>query len=512
MYVCKKNLSPLIMLKKIRVALAVVFWLGVTLLLADASGLLHGWLGWMARIQFLPALLALNLGVVAALMLLTLILGRVYCSVICPLGVLQDGISHLGTLKRKHPYAYKKELKWLRYGVWVLFVIALAAGVQVFVALLAPYSAYGRLVQNFLQPVILWGGNLVESLAERAGTYALYPQEVWLRSLPTFIIALVTLVVLVVLAWKGGRTYCNSICPVGTTLGFLSRFAMFRPVIDESRCIHCRTCEKNCKAHCIEISRDSAHIDYSRCVACFNCLEACPLGGLKYRFAWKKNPEKASGAQPAEGRRAFLAGTAVAVGAAALKSTEALAQAAKKVDGGLAEVLPKQSPERETPLTPPGSRSVKDFYRHCTACQLCVAQCPNHVLRPSADLEHLMQPEMQFNKGFCRPECTRCSELCPSGAIRKIGPEEKTQYHVGVARIQRELCVTESGTSCGKCAQVCPSGAVTMVTDPERDIRIPSVNEALCIGCGACEYYCPARPVSAITVNGRQQHLNPETL
>ena len=139
-------------------------------------------------------------------------------------------------------------------------------------------------------------------------------------------------------------------------------------------------------------------------------------------------------------RRAMIAGTVAVVGAAALKGVEARAQAAaKKVDGGFANLLPKQAPEREVPVTPPGSASVKDFYRRCTACQLCVAECPNNVLRPSGDLEHLMQPEMGFEKGWCRPECTRCSELCPAGAIRKISREEKTQYHVGTSHVNLEL-------------------------------------------------------------------------
>ena len=495
------------MLKKCRVALAVVFWVGVTLLLLDFTGALHGWLGWMAKIQFLPALLALNVGVVAALCLLTLVFGRLYCSVICPLGVFQDAVSHLGTLKSKKPYHFRKEIKWLRYGVWALFVVCLVAGVHVVVSLLAPYSAYGRMVQNLLQPLYLWGNNLFAAMAERAGSYAFYEKEVWLRSLPTFVVALVTLVAIVVLSFKGGRTYCNSICPVGTTLSFLSRFAMFRPMIDADKCKRCKACELHCKAHCIEITKEKVSIDYSRCVDCFNCIDTCKQGGLKYRFAWHK---KASAEAPsAEGRRAFLAGTAVAVGAAALKGVQARAQGVKKVDGGLAEVLPKQAPERETPLTPPGSRSVKHFYQHCTACQLCVAECPNNVLRPSGSLDHLMQPEMSFEKGWCRPECTRCSELCPAGAIQKIGREEKTQYHVGTARVNREACLSATGESnCGKCVRVCPSGAIMMKRDNKEGFPYPVVAEEVCIGCGACEYLCPVRPISAITVQGRSEHLS----
>ena len=522
MYICTDN-KQRIMLKKLRVALAWVFWIGITLLFLDFTGALHGYLGWMAKVQFLPAVLALNVGVIMALVMLTLICGRVYCSVICPLGVFQDGISWLGTHRSKKPYQYKKENKWLRYGVWALFVVALVAGVQALVALLAPYSAYGRMVQNLLQPVYLWGNNLLAALSQRAGSYTFYEKEVWMRSVPTFVVAVVTLVVVVALSFKGGRTYCNSICPVGTTLSFLSRFAMFRPLIDHDKCKHCKACELHCKARCIAIGKDTEHIDHSRCVDCFNCIDQCKFGALKYRFAWSKRPgEEASSSASlrdpvranapedasSPGRRAMMAGTVAVLGAAALRGIETRAQeAAKKVDGGFAEVLPKQAPERETPLTPPGSQSVKDFYRRCTGCQLCVAECPNNVLRPSTDLEHLMQPCMSFEKGFCRPECTRCSELCPAGAIRKIDKEEKTQYHVGTARVNVDLCLEATGRSqCGKCAQSCPTGAIVMV-EHEELFRRPAVSEEVCIGCGKCEYLCPVRPISAITVNGKEVHV-----
>ena len=495
------------MLKKIRVALAIVFWLGITLLFLDFTGALHGWLGWMAKIQFLPAVLAVNVAVIIGLVLLTLVFGRVYCSVLCPLGVFQDGVAHLNVArkrkkKNRKPYSYSPELKWLRYGVWAVFVIALVAGVQALVALLAPYSAWGRIVQNLFQPVYLWVNNLFAALAERAGSYAFYSKEVWLRSLPTFIVAVVTLVVIVILAWRGGRTYCNTICPVGTTLSFFSRFAMFRPMIDANVCKGCKSCEHNCKASCIDV--EHRKIDYSRCVDCFNCIDSCKLGGLKYRFAWgKKQAEVGTSAQDT-GRRAFITGAALAVGTATLKAQE------KKVDGGFATILDKEVPVRDIPVTPPGSKSVKDFYRRCTACQLCVAECPNNVLRPSTDLRHLMQPEMSYERGYCRPECTRCSEVCPTGAIRKITKEEKTQYHVGTARVNPDLCVVEQGVECGNCARHCPAGAIRLVKDEATGYRRPVVNEERCIGCGACENLCPARPISAITVNGRHNHINEE--
>ena len=499
--------------------MAWVFWVGITMLFLDFTGALKGWLGWMAKIQFLPAVLALNVGVIVALVLLTLVFGRVYCSVICPLGVFQDGISHIGTRGKKAPYRYRKEVKWLRYGVFAVFVLLLVFGVQAAVALLAPYSAYGRIAQNLFQPLYIWGNNLFAWIAERAGSYAFYPREVWIRSVPTFIIAAVTLVVIVALSFKGGRTYCNSICPVGTALGFFSRFAMFRPTIDKSKCVHCGLCERKCKAHCIDSANQQ--IDYSRCVDCFNCFEECHAGALRYRFAWKRDSstplrsaqndrieaaqtDRIEAAQNDRGRRAFMAGAAIAAGSLAMKGISAKAQG-KKVDGGYADIVPKVAPERETPITPPGSRSNRDFYRKCTGCQLCVAECPNNVLRPSTRLEHLMQPEMSFEKGFCRPECTRCSAVCPTGALVHISKEQKTQYHVGTAHVNRELCLQSNGSHCGKCAQICPVGAIMMVESEGG--RIPAVNEELCIGCGACEQYCPIRPISAITVNGKEVHV-----
>ena len=498
--------------KKIRIALAALLFVGITLLLLDISGTLHVWLGWMAKIQFLPAVLALNLAVIVGLLLLTLLFGRVYCSVICPLGIWQDIVSNLSGRRKgkKSRFTASPERKWLRYGVWVLFVAALLAGVQVFVALLAPYSAWGRIVQNLFQPLYIWGNNLLAWIAERAGSYAFYPREVWLRSLPTFLIALATLVTVTVLAWKNGRTWCNTLCPVGTTLGFFSRFALFRPVLDLDVCVRCHHCEKNCKASCIDI--DAGTIDHSRCVVCFDCVDSCPLGGLKYRFTWKRKASQSTPApaQTDQTRRAFLVGGlmagAGALSARARSTAAAAAEADKKRDGGFADIVPKKEPVRTVPITPPGSLSVKDFYQHCTACQLCVAQCPNNVLRPSTDLAHLMQPRMSFERGYCRPECVRCTEVCPAGALLPITPEEKTTWHVGVARLDYNLCLPFSlDQECGNCARHCPAGAIRMVRkDPDNghSLHIPTVIEERCIGCGACENLCPARPISAITIDG----------
>lgn len=211
----------------------------ITLLFLDFTGTLHAWFGWMARVQLLPAVLAVNVAVVAALLVLTLLFGRVYCSVICPLGVFQDVASWAGGKRRKNRFTYSRALPWLRYGMLALFVAAMVAHIKPVAELLAPYSAYGRIASNLFAPLYRWGNNLLAYAAERIDSYAFYTVDVWVKSGVTFAVAAATFAVLSVLAWRNGRTYCNTVCPVGTLLGFVSRFAVFKPRIDTSKCNGC---------------------------------------------------------------------------------------------------------------------------------------------------------------------------------------------------------------------------------------------------------------------------------
>jgi polyferredoxin len=491
------------MLRKVRIAAAAVCFALITLLFLDFTGTLHAWFGWLAKVQLLPAVLALNVGVIVLLVALTLIFGRIYCSVICPLGVMQDLISWFGDKAKKNRFSYSPAKSWLRYGVLALFVVALVAGFASIALLIAPYSAYGRIAQNLLAPLWGWGNNLLAYFAERADSYAFYSTEVWIRNFATLGVAVVTLVVLAVLAWRNGRTYCNTICPVGTVLGFLSRFSLLKPVIDTEKCINCNICSKNCKAACIDIPNHK--IDYSRCVTCMNCIEKCPKKAISY--AMRPAAQKAA---PAEAkvdtaRRNFLIG-------AGLVAAEAVRAQEMRGDGGYAVLVDKQAPDRENPITPPGSKSLRNLTAHCTGCQLCVAACPSQILRPSSDLKMFMQPTMSYENGYCRPECNKCSTVCPTGAIDLISVAEKSSVQIGHAVWVAKNCIVISDDKdCGNCERHCPTKAITMVpldpADP-KSRKIPTVNESLCIGCGACEHLCPSRPFSAIYVKGYQSHLH----
>ena len=498
------------MLKKLRITLAVIFFSLITLLFLDFTGALHAWFGWMAKLQFLPALLASNFIVVAAIIVMTLIFGRVYCSIICPLGVYQDGISWIGEKIHKNHFRYRKSRKWLRYSIAIVFAALLFLGLNWIAILIAPYSIYGRIASNIFAPVYQSINNIFAYFAERWGSYAFYHVDVYIKSLPIFIISLVYFIGITLSGMFSGRGYCNNICPVGTVLGIFAKYSLLKPHIDTEKCKSCGLCEKNCR--CSAIDSESKTIDYSKCVTCFNCIAKCNRGAISYGIV--KNEvlrveSEVKGAESPENnsttsRKMFLATIAGLATVSAVKAQE------KIVDGGLAIIKDKKAPKRNTPLKPTGSQSLKNFTSSCTGCQLCVQSCENNVLRPSTKLENLMQPEMSFERGYCRPECTACSEVCPAGAIRKVSKEEKSSIQIGHAVFIAKNCVSFNGEAeCGNCARRCPSGAITMMhsdADDESSPMVPIVNQERCIGCGACEHVCPARPFSAIYVEGNEVH------
>lgn len=493
------------MLRRIRIILAVIFLLGTAALFLDFTGTVAPYTGWMAKVQFLPALLAANVIVVAALLALTLILGRVYCSVICPLGVTQDIFARLVRRSRRNRYTYSPARTWMRYVFLAVAVIGfLWAGWLL--ALLAPYGTFGRIMQNLFQPIWIAANNLLAQWSESAGNYMFYHRDIVLGSWLTLTVAIASLALIGFLSWRNGRTWCNTVCPVGSVLGFVARFSLLKPVIDASKCNSCTLCSRNCKASCID---SKAHrIDYSRCVACMDCIGTCHRGAISYRLDLRFSRGSADNATTDksidESRRTMIASTLAVAAGSMLKAEE------KLVDGGLAVIEDKLRPRRLTRIVPAGAHSLKSFEHKCVACQLCVAECPEHVLSPSTDLAHLMQPERSYERGYCRPECTRCSEVCPAGAISPITAAEKTSIQVGHAIWVPDNCVVlTDSVSCGNCARHCPVEAITMATVAGQDnesLKTPVIDTERCIGCGACENLCPSRPFSAIYVEGHEVH------
>ena len=229
------------MLKSIRVYSACFFFALLMLLFLDFTGTVHLWFGWMAKINCASSPCCEYRcnhwsGSINSALRPCLLFGSL------PLGIFQDGVSNISARRKgkKSRFRYSPAVTWLRYLTLVLFIVALGAGISVVVSLLDPYAAYGRIASNLFAPVYRLGNNLLAFAAERVDSYAFYTTDVWIKGWITFGIATLTLIIVGILAWRHGRTYCNTICPVGTILGFFSNFALFRVVFDEENVLSAR--------------------------------------------------------------------------------------------------------------------------------------------------------------------------------------------------------------------------------------------------------------------------------
>lgn len=518
------------MLRKIRVLAAALVFVLILLIFMDFTGTAQAWFGWLAKLQFFPALLAVNGIAVAVVLVLTFQLGRIYCSVICPLGVAQDAISWLAGRFKKNRFGWKPARTAARWIVFAAFVGTLLAGATAWAAVIAPYSLFGRVASVTAAPLYRLANNALAHCSEQMNNYWFSAVEVGGNLVPATIVSLAAFLIIAAVAWRFGRAYCNTVCPVGTILGLFARFSAFKPRINLDKCNSCGLCARNCKASCINPKEHT--IDYSRCVACFDCLENCRQGAMEYRLpgtgrAGEKaanpsaekstvqnepeNQTESTGANRSTGttaRRQFLT-----VAAALALGSVANAQEKPKIkfDGGLADLVDRETPNRAEKPTPPGSFSQKNFASRCVGCLLCVQACENQVLRPSnSGWLTIAVPEMSFETGYCRPECTKCSEVCPAGAIQPISEADKSATQIGYAVWVRDRCIVlTDGVPCGNCMRHCPNDSIQMVssnpTNPDA-LKIPTIDTERCLGCGSCEYHCPARPVSAIYVEGNSRH------
>ncbi len=475
-------------LKLLRIAVSLAFFV----VLAVAFLALNEDAAVVAKAEFLPSAVRFlsRWGVAALIGVLvvigvTLCFGRLYCSFCCPMGVLQDVAGRLGGLFGRR-FRHLPDFRLFRYGFALVLIGFALGGVMLPLGLFDPFSLFGRNVNAFGQPVLVSLNNLVWNLWSSSGVVPMDPKPPvgWGAAL---VPALLLLAILAAAVWRG-RVFCNSCCPVGALLGIIARFARRAPALNGTSCVKCGKCVQVCKAGCIDIR--NGRIDSERCVGCFNCGVACPVGAIGFGKLPVGSEEEC--AVPDLSRRGFVAGAAALAVAAA---------------GGAAvrRVAASSSPAGSVPVMPPGAGSFARFVHNCTGCQLCVANCIGRTLTPAIG-EYgpagIGLPRLSFEMGRCEFNCNNCTEVCPTGALAPLKPEEKRRWRVGLVEYTPERCiVVTDGTSCGACAEHCPTGALQMV--PWRGaLTIPEVIPEICIGCGGCEFICPVRPVRTVIVHG----------
>jgi len=515
-------------LKKIRVLASLTFLVLITLLFVDFDRVGETPAATVALYpQFIPSLLNFTQTLAwtatgfLAVLALTFLFGRVYCSMICPLGTLQDIIIRIADKLRKPrrvKFRYQKPHDAWRYGVLALTVGLFLSGSLLAVTLLDPFSNFGRIAGGLLRPLYIVAHNGVGELMNGLGINGPFPLSWKAPSLVTLIFPALFLIGLVWISAFKGRLFCNTLCPVGTLLGLISRFALFKIRIPKNACTLCAHCSIHCKAGCIHLKTQK--VDFSRCVACFNCITVCDAHGIGYAWSYSSPPHPPSTPIPLPPRER---GVSQRIQGEKGVSRRALLRGAMVTVAGLAGLADSSSGEakphnrvpttvanaRTVPVAPPGAGNIARFNDLCIACHLCVSACPYGVLQPALldyGLSGLLQPHLDFTAGYCSYECNRCGQVCPTGALRPLELAAKQTVQLGVAQFIRENCIVYTDhTACGACDEYCPTKAVHMV--PYRDgLTIPEMRPGLCVGCGACENACPARPHRAIYVEGHPVH------
>ena len=493
-------------LRSLRIFISLFSFISISLLFLDFYNLIPvSVLNCILYLQFVPSLFKfVNIISISAagflfILLLTFLFGRVYCSSICPLGILQDFISRISKrINRKKYYLKIKDYKGIKYSFLAFTIISIFTGSIFFVALLDPFGNFGRIFSNLFKPILILLNNFATAGLEKLNYFLLYPVELKNFSIVTFIITLMIFLLIFFFSYNKGRLFCNTVCPVGTLLGLISKLSLYKVSIDEEKCNSCNLCTKACKSGCID--KKNKEVDFSRCVACYNCFDVCQTGGVIYKNSLIKKPRLNEEKFDSK-RRELISKTFIYfIGFTGIPFAQE-------------KIIPKK--ENKIPVlkksysSPPGSKNIEHFTSTCTGCHLCVSSCPTQVLKPSLfeyGILGILQPYMDYKTGFCNFECTICAQVCPSGAILPLSLENKKLTQIGKVKFIKENCIVEiENTECGACSEHCPTKAVKMI--PYKNLHLPEVKEEYCIGCGACEFACPTKPYKAIYVEGNPIHL-----
>ncbi len=494
-------------LRTLRIVFSSIVFVSFFLIFIDFRALIPAnYINILLFLQFVPSALKFyDLETLAAsgflvILVLTLISGRTYCSFLCPLGIGQDLFSRIGgRFKKKfRRYGFKRPFTILRYSLLAITLIVTLIWGFYMLTLLDPYSIFGRFMTYFAKPAVIVINNLLAGILGKFDVYTLSNVPVKGYSLIVYSIPAAFFLLVGILSFTRGRLFCNTICPVGTFLGLISKVSVLRIKFDESACTRCGRCAIRCKSSCIDFLKHD--IDVTRCVDCFNCIQTCQEKALTYGFVKIKKKDHVTDESK---RKVILSSAAILFGLTGVSNAQDKIVPKPKKDSTVKE-------DKTFPVCPPGGLSINEFNRKCTACSLCISACPNGVLQPSFKqygLAGIMQPVMDYHKSFCTFNCTICTEICPTYALQPLMLEAKKLTQIGIAKFIKDNCIVKTEkTACGACSESCPTKAVHMIPY-EGNLLIPEVTEDICIGCGHCEYACPTSPYKAIYVDGNAIHL-----
>lgn len=441
-----------------------------------------------------------------SLVIITLILGRVFCGWLCPLGTLNNIV---GAMKRARVSILSGSWYRAKYYV-VIFILASSlftlqpAGIMDPISLLirslsvSVYPLFNYSLSSVFDTVYAHGIKGVVDVSEFV--YSLLKKTVLAFQQPfynqgIFIGALFFLVLGLNLFEK--RFWCRYLCPLGALLGILSRYSLLKRSVSEG-CTSCGVCARECQGNASPDRK--GEWKGTECLYCLNCDDICPQNAVSFGFGGKK-----AGASMDLGRRRVI--TSALSGMVAVP---------------LLRSVPLSKPGFANPvlIRPPGSLEEKEFLKRCVKCGECMKVCITNGLQPTlleAGLEGIWSPLLVPRMGYCEYRCTLCGQVCPTGAIKKLELREKMKVKIGLAMIDKGRCLPYAhATPCIVCEEVCPTGKKaiwfeeTKVKDREgreKIVKQPRVDLELCIGCGICEAKCPVvgRPAIYVTSVGESR-------
>ena len=466
--------------------------------------------------------------------LLSLLLGRVFCGWVCPMGTAIDLSERLFRIRGRPP---SQAPRWRRVKFYLLIALlvtmalpaahrsahelALSQSVGLStVYAMDPIAILTRTLTLAGVPAVQWAVGFGRDVTTAWGYSALADNHPWIaRALNPidlalnlvarpdgayFRLGLLSFLIfagVVALGRFARRFWCRNLCPLGALLGVLGKASPVRLRVSD-KCTRCMRCVNECKVGAI--SDDPHRYCGPECISCYSCIAVCPERAISLTIG--RGQANRRDKLSLERRRVLEAMGAGIVGLVLLK----VDWATRRSQSGQKAL--KISSERL--IRPPGSLPENSFVTACVRCGECMKVCPSNTLQPAlgeGGLEAVATPILVPRMGPCLDQCNACSQVCPTSAIQPFAVEEKSHLYLGTADVDRSKCIAWAyGRQCLVCDGACPYNAI--YPDLLNGLGRPLVDDRICVGCGQCEWVCPVEPRGAIHVSssGDRRHLTRE--